>query len=86
MIEQITGTGIEEVRKHSTWFLVMGVALIVIGCIAIGSAVVATIISMLFLGWLLIIGGLFQIIHGFARRRWSGFFINLLEGVLRLSL
>ena len=82
MIEQIAGTGIEEVREHSTWFLAMGIALIVIGCIAIGSAVVATIISMLFLGWLLIIGGLFQMTHGFARRRWSGFFINLLEGVL----
>ena len=82
MIEQMAGTGIEEVRKHSTWFLVMGVALIVIGCIAMASAVVATILSMLFLGWLLIIGGLFEVIHGFARRRWSGFFINLLGGIL----
>jgi uncharacterized membrane protein HdeD (DUF308 family) len=75
-------TGIDEVRKHSTWFLVLGIALIIIGIIAIGSAVEATILSVMFLGWLLIIGGGFEVIHGFSRRPWSGFFINLLGGVL----
>ncbi len=79
---QIAGFGIEEVHKHSTWFLAMGVALIVIGCLVIGSAAIATLLSMLILGWLLFIAGLFEIVHGFARRRWSGFFINLLGGGL----
>jgi uncharacterized membrane protein HdeD (DUF308 family) len=82
MTPLVLSTGIEEVRKHSTWFLVMGIALIVIGTIAIGSAVAMTIVSVLFLGWLLIIAGLFEVIHGFTRRPWSGFFINLLGGVL----
>jgi uncharacterized membrane protein HdeD (DUF308 family) len=82
MTPLVLNTGIDEVRKHSTWFLVLGIALIVIGMIAIGSAVEATIISVMFLGWLLIIGGGFEVIHGFSRRPWSGFFINLLGGVL----
>ena len=76
------GTGIDEVRKHSTWFLVTGIILIIIGFIAIGSTVVMTMVSMLFLGWLLLFAGLFEVIHGFARRQWSGFFINLLGGIL----
>jgi len=75
-------TGIEEVRKHTTWFLVVGIALVILGMVAIGSAVAMTIVSVLFLGWLLIIGGIFEVIHGFSRRPWSGFFINLLGGVL----
>ena len=50
--------------------------------IAIGYAVEMTIVSVVFLGWLLIIGGIFEVIHGFSRRQWSGFFINLLAGVL----
>jgi len=50
--------------------------------VAIGYAVEMTIVSVMFLGWLLIIGGLFEVIHGFSRRLWSGFFINLLGGVL----
>jgi uncharacterized membrane protein HdeD (DUF308 family) len=82
MTPLVPGTGFEEVRKHSTWFLVIGIALVIIGMIAIGSAVAMTIVSVMFLGWLLIIGGVFEVIHGFTRRSWSGFFINLFGGVL----
>ncbi|HVA40013.1 MAG TPA: HdeD family acid-resistance protein [Candidatus Binataceae bacterium] len=82
MTPLVLNTGIEEVRKHSTWFLVLGIALVIIGMIAIGSAVAMTIVSVMFLGWLLIIAGLFEVIHGFKHRPWSGFFINLLGGVL----
>jgi uncharacterized membrane protein HdeD (DUF308 family) len=82
MTPLVMSTGIEEVRKHSTWFLVIGIALVILGMVAIGYAVEMTIVSVLFLGWLLIIGGAFEIIHGFSRRQWSGFFINLLGGVL----
>jgi len=82
MTPLVLSTGIEEVRKHSTWFLVLGIALVIIGMIAIGSAVAVTIVSVMFLGWLLIIAGLFEVIHGFRHRPWSGFFINLLGGVL----
>jgi uncharacterized membrane protein HdeD (DUF308 family) len=76
------GAGIEEVREHSTWFLAIGISLVVIGMIAIGWTVESTIVSVLFLGWLLIVGGLFEVVHGFTRRPWSGFFINLLGGTL----
>jgi uncharacterized membrane protein HdeD (DUF308 family) len=78
----VPSTGIEEVRKHSTWFLVLGIALVILGMIAIGWAVATTIVSVIFLGWLLIIGGVLHVIHGFKHRPWSGFFINLLAGVL----
>jgi uncharacterized membrane protein HdeD (DUF308 family) len=78
----VPSTGIEEVRKHSTWFLVLGIALVIVGMIAIGWAVATTIVSVIFLGWLLIIGGVLHVIHGFRHRPWSGFFINLLAGVL----
>jgi uncharacterized membrane protein HdeD (DUF308 family) len=78
----VASTGIEEVRKHSTWFLVLGIALVILGMIAIGWAVATTIVSVIFLGWLLIIGGVLHVIHGFKHRPWSGFFINLLAGVL----
>jgi uncharacterized membrane protein HdeD (DUF308 family) len=82
MTPLVLSSGIDEVRKHSTWFLVIGIALVILGMITIGYAVEMTIVSVLFLGWLLIIGGVFEVIHGFSRRQWSGFFINLLAGVL----
>jgi uncharacterized membrane protein HdeD (DUF308 family) len=74
--------GIEEVRAHRGWFLFMGVALIILGTIAIGSAEIMTMVSLIFLGWLLIFAGLFEIVHGFARRAWGGFFVNLMGGLL----
>lgn len=82
MTPLVLNAGIEEVRKHSTWFLAIGIALVILGVVAIGSAVAMTIVSVMFLGWLLILGGLFEVIHGFTRRPWSGFFINLMGGVL----
>jgi len=82
MTPLVLSSGIDEVRKHSTWFLVIGIALVILGMVAIGYAVAMTIVSVLFLGWLLIIGGVFEVIHGFSRRQWSGFFVNLLGGVL----
>jgi uncharacterized membrane protein HdeD (DUF308 family) len=82
MTPLVGSIGIEEVRKHTTWFLVVGIVLVILGMVAIGSAVAMTIVSVLFLGWLLIIGGVFEVVHGFSHRPWSGFFINLLGGVL----
>ena len=77
-----TPLGIEEVRAHRTWFLIFGIVLIILGSIAIGSAELMTMVSVLLFGWLLIFAGLFEIIHGFARRAWGGFFINLMGGLL----
>jgi uncharacterized membrane protein HdeD (DUF308 family) len=76
------GQGIEEVRAHRGWFLFMGVALIILGTIAIGSAELMTMVSVMLFGWLLIFGGLFEVVHGFARRAWGGFFVNLMGGLL----
>ena len=73
---------IEEVRTHRTWFLILGIALIVLGSIAIGSAELMTVVSVLLFGWLLIFAGLFEVVHAFARRAWGGFIINLMGGLL----
>ena len=64
MTPLVLNSGIDEVRKHSTWFLVIGIALVILGMVAIGYAFEMTIVSVIFLGWLLIIGGLFEVIHG----------------------
>jgi len=78
----VPGLGIEEVRAHRGWFLFMGAALIILGSIAIGIAEVMTIVSVLFLGWILLFAGIFEVVHGFARRAWGGFFVNLMGGLL----
>ena len=74
--------GIDEVREHRGWFFGWGIVLIILGAIALSSAFLTTMLSVIFLGWILIIGGVFSVIHALVRRRWHGFFLTLLAGVL----
>jgi uncharacterized membrane protein HdeD (DUF308 family) len=74
--------GIESLQKNWGWFLALGIALIVLGTVAVGSAALMTIVSVLFFGWLLIVGGALQAGHAFWRKAWGGFFIDLLGGIL----
>jgi uncharacterized membrane protein HdeD (DUF308 family) len=74
--------GIEEVRRHWMWFLAMGAFMALIGIVALGSSFATTMVSMCFLGWLLIAGGAVEVVHAFWNRKWSGFFLDLLAGLL----
>src|SRR5262245_33913313 len=76
--------GIDGLRKNWIWVLELGIALIVLGTFALGASVLVTVTSVLMFGWLLIIAGALQAAHGFWRRQWGGFFLDLLTGILYL--
>ena len=75
-------TDLEEFRRNATWFLVLGVILVILGFIAVGRSVSVTLASMYFFGWLLVIGGVVEAVQAFWQRQWGGLFFNLLSGVL----
>lgn len=76
-------TGHDEIRHNWGWFLALGVFLMVLGVVAIGSSVWMTLASVVLFGWLLIISGVVQTVHAFWReRKWRGFFLDLFAGVL----
>jgi uncharacterized membrane protein HdeD (DUF308 family) len=76
------GLGYAHVRSKWGWFVVLGVALIVLGVFALGDVVGVTVISALFIGAMFLVGGVFQVIHAFMVKTWSGFLMNMLGGVL----
>src|SRR6516162_7780374 len=78
----LAGPAIEAIRAHRGWFVVLGIILIIIGLIAVVYDVTATIVSVLFFGWLLIIGGVAEVIHAFRTHGWGGIFLHLLTGLL----
>jgi uncharacterized membrane protein HdeD (DUF308 family) len=82
MEQAIQLTGADELRRHWGWYLALGIVLIVLGTIAIGSTFVMTIASVFFFGWLLLIAGVMEVIHAFWHKRWAGFFLDLLTGAL----
>jgi uncharacterized membrane protein HdeD (DUF308 family) len=71
-------------QGHWGWYLALGICLIVLGFLAVGSAFAFTLATMTVISVLLIIGGISQLIGAFWARRWSGFFAELLAGILYL--
>jgi uncharacterized membrane protein HdeD (DUF308 family) len=77
-----TMAGADELRKKWGWFFALGIVLIICGTAALGAAFLMTVFSMFFLGWLMIAGGILEAVHAFGCKKWSGFFIDLLTGLL----
>jgi uncharacterized membrane protein HdeD (DUF308 family) len=71
-----------EIRSTRGWLIGLGVALAVLGAIALVTSVATTVVSVALLGVVLLIGGIAQIVHAFSAQRWSGVFLELLAGVL----
>lgn len=73
--------GVDELRKRSRWILGLGILLIVLGSVALVTSIFWTLATMIFIGWLMIFGGVMQTLHAFTCKAWAGFFIDLLMGV-----
>jgi uncharacterized membrane protein HdeD (DUF308 family) len=76
------GLGYRNVAGKWGWFVTLGVVLIVAGVLALGDVVWFTLFSVIFIGAMMLVGGIFQIIHAFMTKAWSDFFLNLVMGIL----
>lgn len=75
--------GLEQVRKSWGWFLIFGILLTALGAMCIVKAQTATTFSILALGWVLVIGGVFWLVNAFWALNWHGFFLYLLNAIIR---
>jgi len=78
----LPGPDLEVLGRHWGRIVVLGILMVVLGAIAMGSSVLMTLATMVFAGWLLIVGGAVEVAHAFACKAWKGFFVDLLTGVL----
>jgi uncharacterized membrane protein HdeD (DUF308 family) len=72
-----------KIAKGLFW---LGVVLIVFGALAIAFPLATTIATKMFIGWIFLITGAFQIWQSFSTREWGGFFWNLLIGIMYLAV
>lgn len=56
---------IQGFKQKSNWFIIIGIVLIILGCLALGYQFIATVFSVYFIGSLLFIAGVIQVIHSF---------------------
>jgi uncharacterized membrane protein HdeD (DUF308 family) len=76
-------TGLEEIRASWGWFLVLGILLTILGVTCLVFNVTATFATVFVFGWMLLISGVFALVHAFRTWTWSGFFLYLLSALFR---
>jgi uncharacterized membrane protein HdeD (DUF308 family) len=69
-------------RGNWLWFVLLGVALIVFGFVAMGAVPIASLATAVVIGAVVFGTGVGEIIGSFWCRGWSGFLLHLLSGVL----
>lgn len=76
------GEAMAKLRDKWGWVVGIGVALLVCGLLALGNMILATFAVVVFAGWMMIISGVIEIVHGFRMQTWGKFFLEVLVGVL----
>lgn len=71
-----------EAKKNWGWMLALGILFIILGTIGLGMSVSLTLVSVLFFGWLLIIGGVFQLVEAFKVKGWKSVLWHIIMAVI----
>ena len=71
-------------RANWFWFVLLGVALMIIGFVALGSVVIATLATAVAIGVILLVSGVAEVIGALWSRGWSAFLLHVLSGVLSI--
>jgi uncharacterized membrane protein HdeD (DUF308 family) len=79
-------SGLDQVRSKWGWFVGLGILLVLVGTIALGATLQVTLLTILLLGWLLVIAGVIEAVSAFYMRSWGGFLLHLLSAALDLVL
>ncbi len=73
---------LQHVRNQWWAFLLLGLALVVVGAFCIAEPLVPTLASVVVLGFLLLAAGIIQVVSSFWAGKWSGMLLHMLIGVL----
>lgn len=65
--------------------VLLGIVMIIAGLLVLGDVTLFTVISTIFIGWMAIVAGGFEIAHAFWTKGWGGFAWQLLLGALYLA-
>src|ERR1700747_24337 len=76
------GLGNIQVASKLGWFIALGIVMIAAGIFALGDVVAFTLVSAIFIGAMMLVGGVFQIVQAFMTKAWSAFLLNVFVGIL----
>ena len=76
------GSELEPLRRKCGWIIALGVIYLIVGIIALGSVVMATVASVFVVGIMMLIAGVAEVINAFQIKTWGKFLLWLLLGAL----
>ena len=79
-----TSPELQKMSKNWLPFLFLGLTLMILGFLAIGSSFFVTMLTVAVIGVFLMVGGIIQVINAFYTGRWSGFLLHVVLGILYL--
>jgi uncharacterized membrane protein HdeD (DUF308 family) len=71
-----------EIIHNWGWFLAFGIGLVLLGILAVVRSVAATVVSMLFFGWLLLFAAGIEIVQAVMVGKWAGLFQHWLHAAV----
>ena len=77
-------SGIAELDRKWGWYFALGALLVLLGSAASAMAVATTMLSVVTLGWILLVAGVGLIGLSFLTGHWSGFLLTLAAGALHI--
>ena len=77
-----SSSGLEPLRAKRGWIIALGIVYLIAGLIALGSVVMATIVSVFVVGIMMLIAGAAEVFHAFQIKTWGRFLLWLLLGAL----
>jgi uncharacterized membrane protein HdeD (DUF308 family) len=80
--KQIQSAVANTLREHSTFFLVEGIVLLILGALAILLPPIATLAVTIILGWIFLVSGMIGWMTTFGARGAPGFWWSLLSAIL----
>jgi uncharacterized membrane protein HdeD (DUF308 family) len=84
--ERLEAVAGQAFREHWVLFLVEGIALLILGVLAVVIPVLATLAFTVFFGFLFVISGVFGLVTTFGARGAPGFWWSLLSAALALAV
>jgi uncharacterized membrane protein HdeD (DUF308 family) len=87
-IGRFNNIDLPQVGKNCGWFMLWGVILIALGTIAISAATLTTLATVIFLGVLIFLSGVIQVVDAVTLwlGKWRGFFTHVIIGLLYLAV
>ncbi|MBY5404092.1 HdeD family acid-resistance protein [Rhizobium leguminosarum] len=82
MADVFEGTPTSSLQSKWIWFAGLGVLLLVCGLIALGNLMLATVVSVYYVGMLMLFGGVIYLVHAFQVRGWDHVLFWMLSGLL----